>query len=464
MSAIDTACRPGFTMRIGIALALCLAAVAIASAGPSVFPTGVTRYEPSQAYNCYVLFSAPDQKTYLIDMDGHVVHRWERDGFPAKMLDPALTGGVKGEVGLQLSTVPAGSKAGGIGLVPGHAGIFRDLTFGYMDWAGKTVWQWGTQAPGGAALQHHDWQLLPNGDTMLLVNKVGRLKGFGSRLMLDDVIYEVTRAGRIVWTWRASEHLHEFGFTAAELKLLRRTAKPDYLHFNDMEVLGPNHWAASGDGRFAPGNILISSRNANFIGSISRKTGQIVWRAGPNFASGDRAEEIPQTRHKVPYKLDRFSGQHDAHMIPEGLPGAGNILIFDNEGEGGYPSAAMPLIAGSRVLEFNPVTREVVWQYTGSKATFFSPFISSVQRLPNGNTLIDEGIWGRFFQVTPKGKIVWEYMSPFVGTGSGAGFPVRWVYRIQAVPYGWVPKGVPHSEVAVQPPAEGEFHIKTRKK
>jgi Arylsulfotransferase (ASST) len=459
MSANDFALYFGSKARIAFALALSLAGAAVAWAGPSVFPTGVTRYDPSQAYNCDVLFSAPDGKTYLIDMNGRVLHKWDRLGEPAKMLDPALTGGVKGEVGVQLSLVPAGSKPGGVGLVPGERGLLRDTTFGYVDWAGKTVWEWGTQAPGGAALQHHDWNLLPNGHTLLLASRAGRLEGFGTRLMLDPVIYEVDKAGRIVWSWRASQHLGEFGFTPAQLNLMRRDAPADYLHFNDMEVLGPNHWADSGDARFAPENILISSRNANFIAILSRKTGKIVWRIGPNFAS------LPHPygsafEHKLPFKLERLSGQHDAHMIPEGLAGAGNILIFDNEGEGGYPPAATPLIAGSRVLEFDPVTREVVWQYTGTKATFFSPFISSAQRLPNGNTLIDEGIWGRFFQVTPKGKIVWEYMSLFVATGAGAGSaPDRWVYRAQAVPYDWVPEGVPHSEVPVHPPALAEFHI-----
>ena len=458
MTATDFAIRLCARVRIGIALLLGLAAVAVVWAGPTVFPTGVTRYDPSKAYNCDVLFSAPDNRTYLIDMDGNVLHRWDRAGFPAKMLNPVLTGGVKGEIGVQLALVPAGSKAGQIGLVPGQHGIFRDLTFGYLDWTGKAVWQWGTQAPGGAALQHHDWDLLSNGDTLLLANKVGRLKGFGTRVMLDPVIYEVNKAGRIVWIWRASNHLDEFGFTPAQLKLIRSGKAADYLHFNDMEVLGPNHWAKSGDARFAPDNILISSRNANFIAIISRETGKIVWRVGPDFASQGYREG--PSAHKVPFKLDHFSGQHDAHMIPEGLSGAGNILIFDNEGEGGYPPAAMPLIGGSRVLEFNPVTRMVVWEYTGTKATFFSPFISSAQRLPNGNTLIDEGIWGRFFQVTPKGKIVWEYVSPFVGSGTGAGSgSVRWIYRIQAVPYDWVPNGVPHSEVPVRPPTRADFHI-----
>ena len=456
-----TLCDHGVQRRTAgrcLLLALSLAASAAALAGPSVYPTGVTRYDPARAYNCDVLFSSSDGKTYLIDMNGNVLHVWNYGGFPARMLNPDSTGGVRGEIGVQTALVPAGSRAGAISLVPGERGQFADLTFGYVSWQNKVIWKWGNQAPGGAALQHHDWQRLSNGDTLILGNVVTRLQGFGERMMLDPVIYEVNDAGRIVWSWRASQHLKGLGFSGARLKLMERDAPADYLHMNAMHALGPNHWAASGDRRFAPDNILISSRNANFLAIISRRTGHIVWRLGPAFPPR-KTVVFSDIGKKAPFPVDGFSGQHDAHMIPPGLPGAGDLLLFDNEGEGGYPPADLPVVSGSRVLEINPVTREVVWQYTGTKRTFFSPFIGSAQRLPNGNTLIDEGIWGRFFQVTPAGKIVWEYLSPFVGRGPGGLTAIPWVYRIQAVPYSWVPAGVRQSEIPVHPPAFGKFHV-----
>jgi hypothetical protein len=60
----------------------------------------------------------------------------------------------------------------------------------------------------------------------------------------------------------------------------------------------------------------------------------------------------------------------------------------------------------------------IVSEYNAEKSgrpiwTFFSHFISSAQRQPNGNTLICEGANGRFFEVTPSGEIVWEYVNPF---------------------------------------------------
>jgi hypothetical protein len=170
----------------------------------------------------------------------------------------------------------------------------------------------------------------------------------------------------------------------------------------------------------------------------------------------------------VPRPVDQFSGQHDAHLIPKGLPGAGNLLVFDNQGEAGYPPAELAVNGGSRVLEIDPATKQIVWEYQGEDSdrpnwSFSSTFISSARRLPNGNTLIDEGMHGRFFQVTPQGEIVWEYVNPYfakspVGGVKGA-VTTNWTYRAQPVPYEWVPAGTPRSELAVVPPDLATFRI-----
>jgi hypothetical protein len=92
--------------------------------------------------------------------------------------------------------------------------------------------------------------------------------------------------------------------------------------------------------------------------------------------------------------------------------------VFDNQGGAGYPPAPLGIYAGSRLLEIDPVTKHIVWQYTAEDSgrppwTFFSSFVSNAQRLPNGNTLITEGMHGRIFQVTPSGQVAWEYLTPY---------------------------------------------------
>ena len=70
----------------------------------------------------------------------------------------------------------------------------------------------------------------------------------------------------------------------------------------------------------------------------------------------------------------------------------------------------------TRVIEIDPATKAIVWKFQEPRvADFFSPRLSNAQRLPNGNTLINEGWFGRFFAVTPEGEIVWEYVNPYYG-------------------------------------------------
>ena len=253
--------------------------------------------------------------------------------------------------------------------------------------------------------------------------------------------------------WRASDHFDEMGFDNEAKEDIRGTAsrglRPgvdgiDWLHINNANYLGPNKWFDDGDKRFHPENVVIDSRHANFIAVISKETGEIVWRVGPDFSPGN-----PE------HKLGQIIGQHHAHMIPKGLPGEGNILVFDNGGFGGYGDTKLRTY--SRVLEFNPVTMEVVWEYkdriglyplplSGENHRFFSFFISSAQRLPNGNTLITEGATGRIIEVTKDKEIVWEYISPYIASTTQVlpvplpvEPPLNAIYRAYRVPEDWLP-------------------------
>lgn len=143
----------------------------------------------------------------------------------------------------------------------------------------------------------------------------------------------------------------------------------------DPAKFGWNWVAESPDG-----NLLISFRNISTIVKIDRRSGGVDWKLG----------------------APPLSGQHAPTPLPNG-----NILIFDNG-----PTRLDQTFPSSRVIEVNPATDEIVWKYQDANR-FYSDRISNAQRLPNGNTLINEGMFGRFFEVTPAGEVVWEYVSPY---------------------------------------------------
>ncbi|WP_437880255.1 aryl-sulfate sulfotransferase [Pseudomonas sp. LRF_L74] len=432
-------------------LAAALLVCGNALAAPTVYPTGVTLYDPAKAWGQYTVFSGADRTSYLIDMNGNVVRSWPYKGFPTEVIDPAVNGGRKGHVLLQLEERKDGNQRSFGNGVNNHS-------IAELDWDGKQVWSWAGDKAGGHAHQHHEQERLANGNTLVLANTLHKVRGFKLDELIDDVIYEVDAKGKVVWSWLASDHLDEFGFSAEQLTLVRNTKLADYLHFNNARTLGPNKWFEQGDKRFAPDNIIVDSRQANFVAIIDKKTGKVVWNLGPNYANSELLNPFTD-KDKLPRPVDQLSGQHDAKIIPQGLPGAGNILLFDNQGGSGYPAVAYQISTGaSRVLEIEPSSKQIVWEYRPGNA-FFSAFTSNARRLPNGNTLITEGQSGRVFQVTNKGEVVWEYVSPYFSKATEQRPANNSLYRATPVPYDWVPAGTPRSEQAVVPPAVSDFRV-----
>ena len=96
-------------------------------------------------------------------------------------------------------------------------------------------------------------------------------------------------------------------------------------------------------------------------------------------------------------------GPHMPTMLPNG-----HLLIYDNG-----QNAAVRRRGYTRVLELDPLTKKIVWEYKADPPkSFYSPSRGSSQRLPNGNVLIAESDSGRLFEVTSQGEIVWEFLNP----------------------------------------------------
>lgn len=421
---------------------------------PFIHPTGVTMYDPEKCYNGYNLIAAKDVGAVLFDMRGNVVRVWkDLMGFPNKLL-------------------PGGHVIGSRGLRDSDFGYQDQIDLVQVDWDGNIVWKFDKkeyiedegQTPMWMARQHHDYQREGNpvgyyvpgmdpkvdsGNTLIVVHENCYNKRVSDKRLLDDVFIEVDWEGNIVWEWHASDHYREFGFSEGGKNALFRNPNMhecdggvgDWVHINCASYLGPNKWYDQGDERFHPDNIIFDSREANFMAIISKETGKVVWRMGPDF------------QDKMERRMGQVIGPHHTHMIPKGLPGEGNILVFDNGGWSGYGNPSnisrdgtkINIMDRSRVIEFNPVTKKVVWELRGSDMMgyggpgindyrFYSPLTSDCCRLPNGNTFITEGVGGRLFEVTPEKEVVWEFISPF---GPKATYIY---YRGYRYPYEYVPQ------------------------
>lgn len=455
-------------------LLVCGMAGGAALAAPTVYPTGTTIYDPDRTWNGYTVFVAPGlDGAIVVDMNGDTVKVWE---------------GYDGGAGGPARVLPGGHvMAGG----PTRAPHQESNELIQLDWDGNVVWKYDRTEqvegddgePFWSARQHHDWQRegmpagyyspdaeprISGGRTMMLVHRNHVVPEVSDKMLEDDRIIEVSWDGEILWDWFVSDHIDELGFSEEARRVIheapsfsRARGSVDWMHLNSATYLGPNRWYAAGDERFHPDNIIISSRQANIIAIVARN-GDIVWRLGPDYRQSPEQAEIGQV-----------IGQHHPHFIPEGLPGAGNLLVFDNGGTAGYGFANPVAVNGidtvrrhsSRVLELNPVTLEKVWEYAISgldSFRFFSHYVSSAQRLPNGNTMITEGAYGRIFEVTPEGEIVWEYVSPYFTTQGSNPDRIFRVYRAYRVPYDWIPQLERPLEKRVVPPPLGEFRIEAQ--
>jgi hypothetical protein len=318
--------------------------------------------DQTRAFPGFTLFapSANTNKTiYLIDLQGNVVHTWDMP-YP-----PGLYGYLTDRGTLFYNgKIPnpnhrQSASQGGAALE--------------MDWKGRVLWQ--VKHPD----HHNDGIRLRNGNVLLIcampladeiVRKVrgGRFSSeFDNGKMEGDYLVEMTTEGEVVWEWRAWEHLDPVSDSITAVQ----DSRDEWMHANGVSEM-------------PDGNILLSFRNISTVVMINRRTGEIYWKLG----------------------APPLSGQHAPYILENG-----HVLLFDNG-----PHRLDESLPFSRVLEIHPATKNIVWKFQEPiPSNFFSPRISNAQRLPNGNTLINEGSFGRFFEVTADGDIVWEYVNPYFG-------------------------------------------------
>jgi outer membrane protein assembly factor BamB len=250
-------------------------------------------------------------------------------------------------------------------------------------WEGDLVWLRDVRV-------HHQLDLTPESEVIVLsesqrsIEEVGRRAASLTPGVDEDLVFHDNDLIWLSTDGEVNERLSlldavttgplDFGFLPRD-ELLETRAHVGLFHANSAYAMDQPHLAGTHP-LFSEQNVLVTSRNQNRIFVVDRKSRSLVWEWG----------------------RDELQAPHDATWL-----GNGHMLVFDNGVER----------ESSRILEVEPKTGRVVWKYPGATGDpFHSTTRGQAQRLVNGNTLITNSEAGEAFEVTPAGRIVWQYFAP----------------------------------------------------
>lgn len=394
---------------------------------------GLIRNETASVSPGYTLFgNNMSPQTYLIDTNGQIVNSWTgAGGQTSSYLLP------NGNL-LRNTNKPQGRVYGS----NGSTGLIQELR-----WDGTEAWRFELQT---ATYQlHHDAIKLPNGNVLAIAwerfqkddaismgrnpallnpatnNEIWAEAIFEIRVDYADGVSDMTD---VVWEWHLTDHIVQ-NFDKTKLNYGAVRANPQLVNFNYVPrgIGADTHiadWAHFNSIAYNDDldQIIVSSREfseiwiiehsassaiaAGHTGGRYGRGGDLLWRYGnaASWNAGLRSNQVLQF-------------QHNAHWIPDDHPGAGNIMVFNNgwnRPSGASFSSVLELVPGKTAAgAYRYGQARIAWSYVApNPANFFAPIISGAHRLPNGNTLIDEGTRGRIFEVTPAKRIVWTYVNP----------------------------------------------------
>ena len=390
----------------------------------------------SSSFNGYTLFAPlAYTNTYIINNEGRLIHLWEGT------LRPGMSSYLLENGNLLRTAVVANPFFGG----GGEGGLIQEF-----NWEGDLIWEF--EYSNDQYRQHHDVEKLPNGNVLVIAWEyksaeeaivAGRNPDFmlqNQPYLWPDHIIEVqpdsNGSANIIWEWHVWDHLiQDFDPISFNYGIVS-----DHPELIDINFIGtaPNALGAdwnhinSVDYNEEFDQIMLSVRNFNEIWVIdhSTTTDEAAGHSGGNSGiGGDLLYRWgnPQTYDAGNATDQKLFLQHDAHWIESGLPGEGNILIFNNGlfRPGGNYSTIDEIIppvdqngsySKSPGAPYGP--ENPVWTYVAPIADeFFAPNVSGTQRQPNGNTLVCDGPIGNFFEVTSEGELVWLYVNPVISSG-----------------------------------------------
>jgi hypothetical protein len=441
-------------MKGRLLLAIFLAAPALAYEALQG-PTELLYWDKTQTADGYTFFGVRGT-TYLVDMEGRVVHSWPAGTNPHLLDDGSILDASKDD--------PSGF--GG---------------FVQVSWSGSTVWSY-TEARTNY-VPHHDFVRIFNpklgtNTTLYIANKTvssnqciaagcdpANARSYTNAQM--DAIVEVDMAGNIVWEWWFYDHLVQ-SFDPSKSNYVSAVSnypgrlnanipglpvQRDWLHCNSIDYNQSLDQIVinSVRGEFYiidHGNTFIAGNPSGSIALATGPAGNFLYRFGDPARYDQGSPPSILTDWTVSTTGNKqIGGAHHCSWIPAGLPGAGHLLVFNNaqnlfeHTQGSYVfeiNAYLNALTNSSGSYVNPpdagydtwvsptasgrspklISRQIVWSYASkSSHGMFSHIGSSAQRLPNGNTLVCSDTEGHVIEVTPGGEAVWEYINPVTSDG-----------------------------------------------
>ncbi len=328
---------------------------------PAEERTGVTRFDRAKAslgLNLYSSAHGPEAR--LIDMEGNLLHQWYLD---RDQVWPDLADSDTEEMSRKYFRRIQLLDQGSLLAIYEYVGLVK------IDARSRLVWSHRRS-------NHHDFDIDRDGNIFVLTRESRSLPYLAEPgTVWDEEIAVLSPQGEQLQVVSISACFHRSSY-APLLDLGRRFRGPqpvDVFHANTIQLIDES--LAIEGSAFQPGRLLVSLRNINTIAVIDLDSQKVVWAL-----------------------TGAWRMQHDPVLLS-----TGRMLLFDNLG----------LEDRSRVVEFDPLTQVISWEYRGSaEAPFFSLLQGTNQRLENGNTLVTESDYGRAFELTPDGEIVWEFVSP----------------------------------------------------
>ncbi len=304
-------------------------------------------------------------RAFLLDMNGNVVHEWNKDldpGYPWEFVRLCRNGDLLVSV--------------------------QDRKLARLDWSSRIKWVRKLRC-------HHDITEAPNGDILVLQRsyRFTAVHDLPTPVRDDDVVV-LSADGNVkaefsigqllrdavpfshalhIWSWQLT-HIR----TSIQLRMrsafMFDKGFMDLLHTNTVTVVDRNY-----NDVLREGNVIVCSPMIDVVAVIDPYQGRVLWQWGAG----------------------ELEGPHNPRVLENG-----HITIFDNGVRRGY----------SRVVEVDPMTNKIVWSYEDEqRERFYSPVCGGAQRLPNGNTMITDTVGGRVFEVTQDGELVWEFYTPLPG-------------------------------------------------